>query len=204
MLKTAMLVAVLGAAVPLDAQVVPQRGRVSTEMDADSISSWSLRLGGGWTPVARGEAFDDLGTGFGLRGGVVARFDNGLGAGLSAGWSTMGDDLGDDRATVLEATVELLWTIQGEAFRVEAGPVVGIARLSRDILTRSPVGALGGAAARLWRPVGSRYEVGAAVDLLWAHYRELDFVDDLPRDPDQQASGLLSSVTVYLSIDLAR
>lgn len=186
------------------AQVVPQRGSVATEMDADSLVAWSVRLGVAGVPVVGGEAFEDLAGGWGVRGGASVRFGNGHGAELTGAWLTLADDLSGGRASLVEAALGLLWSVSTAESRLEAGPLFGLVGFSRDDLATRALGGLAGAGLRAERRVNSRLTVGVAADVLWARFGQLEFVEPVPPDPDGRADGVRVGFDLYGSVAFLR
>lgn len=192
-------VAVVGTG---ESQVVPQRGRVDTEMRADSLSGWSVWAGAVGSPVVRGEAFDEMGGGFGGRAGVGATFAGGFALGIGFGWTGIGDDLSGGTATLAEVLVELWWAAHVGAWRLEGGPMAGLVRLDRDDLEIPATGGLAGVGARLRRPISPRLQAGLSADLLWAGFGELQFLVETPPDPDGRSDGLRLGFGVHLAVVL--
>lgn len=180
-------------------QVVPQRGRIDTDTEVDSVSGFRLGVEAALSPLAGGEAFEEMGAGLGLALVSFVDFGGEISAGLSVAMSLHDDELSEERARLVDVSLRLRWAIDGAPVGLTFGPIIGLSLFRRADFEEWARGFHAGGGLRFERPLGARWAVVAKTDLTWTGFSGLPLPGVGP-DPDRSAFGSRGT----LSLGLAR
>jgi hypothetical protein len=162
--------------------------RVGPAIDPGPLSAVTLDVA--VQPILRvdGEPFEFMGNGYGGELAVRARFGKAFRAGLATAFGSHADSIGEGRARTLDLflSMALGWGI-GE-FGIAAGPVAGLARLSRHELEKTLTGWVAGGRVDLDFPLRERLTLTAGAQVTWSVFPDPPFIGR-PTNPNRRVFG---------------
>lgn len=169
-------------------QVVPQRGRINTDAEVDSVSGWRVGIEASFSPILGGEAFEDLGVGGGLDLVATTEFGERIAVDVSGGMSVHNDHLTDPIAKLVEASLHVRWRSDPAPTGLTFGPIIGVTWFHRDDFEEWVRGFHAGAGLRFETTLGARWAVVVRTDVTWVGFAQLP-LPFVPPDPDHSSFG---------------
>lgn len=135
-----------------------------------------------------GEPFEFMGDGYGGELAVRARFGKAFRAGMATAFGSYADSISDGWARILDLflSMALGWGI-GD-FGIAAGPVAGLARLSRHELEKTITGWVVGGRLDLDYSFRERLTLTAGAHATWSVFPDPPFIGR-PTDPTRHTFG---------------